>query len=152
MPARSKDKRKEILRRLYHFCLFNIGTDDNGNMMRVRLPNYDNTIDTELRNKAAHMTEEEWVSEASAAIDTYNRQRKVVEHPFGEVKEQPIDHTPMEDLLPGFEARQTAIDFETVAVSDNLGQLIIETRRIATALERLARGMDSSDLFHVETH
>lgn len=138
MPARSKDKRKEILRRLYHFCLFNIGTDDDGNIMRVRLPNYDNAIDTELRNKAAHMTEEEWVSEASAAIDTYNRQRKVMK--------------PMDELLPGFEARQTAIDFEKVSVSDNLGQLIIEARRIADALERLARGMDSNDIFHVETH
>lgn len=149
MPARSKDKRKEILRRLYHFCLFNIGTDDDGNMMRVRLPNYDNTIDKELRNKAASMTEEKWVSEASAAIDFYNRQRKVVESSFGEVKEKPINHTPMDELLPGFENEpkpepmQTAIDFDKERIADNLGQLIVEVRRMADALETLSKIPDN---------
>lgn len=109
--------------------------------------------------KANTMTLDEWMEFSKAKYIQHlerateqMRERRQTLPTIHEVKPLPIDHTPMEELLPGFEARQTAIDFETVAVSDNLGQLIIETRRIATALERLARGMDSSDLFHVETH
>lgn len=45
-----------------------------------------------------------------------------------------------DELLPGFEAEpkpmQTAIDFETAAISDNIGLVVMELRRIANAMEK----------------
>lgn len=102
--------------------------------------------------KANTMTLDEWmefakdkyVKHLERESERMRELKKTQPHPFGEVKPLPINHTPLEEILPGFENEpkpepvQTAIDFDKERIADNLGELIIIARKIANALERLA--------------
>lgn len=118
----------------------------------IPIPDFMDILENEITDEAVN----DFIERKTKYYKERKLEREKKLHPLGEVKENPIDHTPMDELLPGFENEpkpvQTAIDFDKERIADNLGQLIVEVRRIATALERLARGMDSNDLFHVETH
>lgn len=105
--------------------------------------------------KANTMTLDEWMEFAKEKYvkhleresERMREKKKTQPHPFGEVKPLPINHTPMDELLPGFENEpkpvQTAIDFDKERIADNLGQLVIEVRRMADALETLSKIPDN---------
>lgn len=137
MPARSKTQRKGILTSLYHFCHFNIGKDGKWNGMK--LPNYEANIGTELREDVSTMGVEEWVEDANKAIESYNKTRKEEKETAEGKPTDPMDY-PMAPLPPDYVGNltQTAIDFDKERIADNIGQLILEVRRVAEALEILA--------------
>lgn len=141
MPARSKTQRKKILTSLYHFCHFNIGKDGKWNGMK--LPNYEANIGDELREAVSTMGVEEWVEEANKAIESYNKTRKEEKDTAEGKPTDPMDY-PMAPLPPDYnEPRQTAIDFDKERIADNIGQLVIEVRRMADALETLSKIPDN---------
>ena len=86
------------------------------------------------------------IDEFEAMVTDYFRKRKEKEKTLKE-NANPIDPMdyPTATLLPGFknEPRQTYIDFDKERIADNLGQLIIEVRKIADALEKLAKIPDT---------
>lgn len=99
--------------------------------------------------KANTMTLDEWMEFSKAKYIQHlecaaeqMRERRQTLPTIHEVKPLPINHTPVEELLPGFENEpkpvQTSIDFDKERIADNLGELIIIARKIAKALERLA--------------
>lgn len=99
--------------------------------------------------KANTMTLDEWMEFSKAKYIQHlerateqMRERRQTLPTIHEVKPLPINHTPMEELLPDFENElkpvQTSIDFDKERIADNIGQLILEVRRVADAMEILA--------------
>lgn len=99
--------------------------------------------------KANTMTLDEWmefakdkyVKHLERESERMREKKKTQPHPFGEVKPLPINNTPMDELLPGFENEpkpvQTSIDFDKERLADNIGEFIIIGRQVAKALEAL---------------
>ena len=94
--------------------------------------------------KANTMPLEEWMEFAKGKYLKYleSESERMREKKNKQIKEHPINHATIEELLPGFENEpkpvQTAIDFDKERIADNLGELIIFMRRIADALDVIA--------------